>query len=317
MTDDRRRTTDHSSVLCRPSSVVQSERLPNRHAEFSDTLDFALDLVAGDGGRDARWRAGHNDVAGGELDHLRKFCDDLRHVPDHLIEVAVLAHLAVDLEHDAAFRRVADRGCRLERPAWRRIIERLADLPRPLDVARSDLQVATRQVDADAVAIDAGKRVFGLDVAAAAFERHDQLDFVMHVLGQRGVGHRAAVGDDRVRRLGEEERRLAHVLAHLLDVLDIIAADAPQAADRKKLTGAGNRYRSLRRLRNDITLCVGAHEAVSCWRGSENAWLIAQAKPWSKQRSTAFLGNRGGGFERGRLLPKLQPVERGIAAALA
>src|SRR5580692_9595867 len=183
---------------------------------------------------------------------------------------------------------MADRSSWLERPAWRRVIERLADLPRPLDVARGDLQITTGQVDADAIAVDAGKRVFGLDVAAAAFERHDQLDLVMHVLGQRRVGHRAAVGHDRVRGLGEEERRLAHVLAHLLDVLDVIAADAPQAANRKILIGAGNRNRSLWRLRNDIALCVGAHETVSCWRGTLMRGLIAQAAPRSKEAEYRF-----------------------------
>src|SRR5580658_4706503 len=98
---------------------------------------------------------------------------------------------------------------------------------------------------------------------------------MMHVLGQRRVGYGAAVGDDRVGGLGEEERRLTHVLAHLLDVLDVIAADAPQAADRKILIGAGDRNGGLRRLRNDITLCVGAHEAVWCWRRRGNAALIA------------------------------------------
>src|SRR6202451_2857698 len=139
--------TDDRGQIIHPSSVVQSERLAYRHAEFSDALDRALELVAGNGGGDARRRSRHDDVAGRELDHLRKLRDDLRYVPDHLIEIAVLAHLAVDLEHDAAFRRMADRGRRRERPAWRRVIERLADLPGPLDVARGDLQVATRQVD--------------------------------------------------------------------------------------------------------------------------------------------------------------------------
>ena len=100
----------------------------------------------------------------------------------------------------------------------------------------------------------------GLDVAAAALERDDQLDLVVHVLGQRRIGHRAAVRHDGVGGLGEEERRLAHVLAHLLDVLDIIAADAPQAADRKIFVGAGDRNRGLRRLRDDIAFGVGAHE---------------------------------------------------------
>ena len=144
-------------MTCKPGLL---QRLPDRDVELADAFDLALDLVAGDGGGDARRRAGHDDVAGGELDHLGQFRDDLRHVPDHLIEIAVLAHLAVDLERDAALRRMADLGGRLERPARRRMVERLADLPRPLDVARGDLQVAARQIDADAVAVDAIERLF-------------------------------------------------------------------------------------------------------------------------------------------------------------
>jgi len=115
------------------------------------------------------------------------------------------------------------------------MVERLADLPRPLDVARGDLQIAPGQIDADAIAVDAGERVLGFDVSAAAFERHHQLDLVLHVLGQRRLRHGAAVGHDGVGGFAKEERRLAHVLAHLLDMLDVIAADAPQPADRKIL----------------------------------------------------------------------------------
>ncbi len=121
------------------------------------------------------------------------------------------------------------------------MIEGLADLPRALEVARGDLQVAARQIDADAVAPDAVVGLGDRNIAAAAFERDHQLDLVMHVLGQRRVGHRAAVRHDGVGGLGEEERRRALVLAHLADVLDVIAADAPDAAHRENLG------RSLRR----------------------------------------------------------------------
>ncbi len=76
------------------------------------------------------------------------------HVPDHLREIAVLADLAVALERDAALLRMADLGGRTQRAAGRRGVERLADLPGALDVARGDLQVAPGEVDADAVAPD-------------------------------------------------------------------------------------------------------------------------------------------------------------------
>ena len=69
----------------------------------------------------------------------------------------------------------------------------------------------------------------------------------------------------RVGGLGEEERRLALVLAHLLDVLEVVAADAPDAADRKQLGGAGDGEGGLRRGRNDV-LGVGAHAVALLWK---------------------------------------------------
>src|SRR5439155_4805498 len=49
----------------------------------------------------------------------------------------------------------------------------------------------------------------------------------------RRKAHRAALGDQIVRRLGEEERLLAPVAAHLLLVLHIVAADTEDAAHGK------------------------------------------------------------------------------------
>jgi hypothetical protein len=132
-------------------------------------------------------------------------------------------------------------------------------------MSRRDLQVAAGEVDADAVAPDqvVGRR--GLQVVAAALERHHQFHFVMQVLGQRRVRQRRAVARQRVGRLGEEERRLALVLAHFLDVLQVIASDAPDPAHGKQLVAAGNRERRLGRRRNNVSLC--AHEISSDWIG--------------------------------------------------
>jgi hypothetical protein len=106
-------------------------------------------------------------------------------------------------------------------------------IPRPLHLTGGDLQVAAGQVDADAVAPDAVIGLLRLDVQPAGFQRDDKLDLVMHVLGQGRVGYYAAIRHDRVGRLGEKERWRALVLPHLADVLDVIAADAPDAAHRK------------------------------------------------------------------------------------
>src|SRR5674476_470701 len=118
----------------------------------------------------------------------------------------------------------------------------------------SPATVAAGEVDADRVAVDAVIGLGDRDVAAAALERDHQLDLVVHVLGQRRIGHGAAVGHDGVGRLGEIERRQPLVLAHLADVLDIVAADAPDAANREFLGGTGDGDGCLRGRRNDVVV---------------------------------------------------------------
>src|SRR5262249_26920808 len=153
-------------------------------------------------------------------------------------EIALLPQRAVGLERDAPFAGMADLAGGLQRSAWRGGVKSFADLPRPFHVARGDLQIAPRQVDTDAVAVDAVERALERDVSATGLERYHKLDLVMHVLGQGRVGHTCLVWHDGVGRLGEEEGRIAHVLAHLADVLFVIATDAPNAAHRKHFARA-------------------------------------------------------------------------------
>ncbi len=89
------------------------------------------------------------------------------------------------------------------------------------------------------------------NVEAAALHRDDQFDLVVQVLGQRRVGDGGAFRLQHVGVLGEEERRRAFVISHLADVFEIIAPDAPDAADWKGFGVAGDGERSLRRGRNN------------------------------------------------------------------
>ena len=141
------------------------------------------------------------------------------------------------------------------------MVERLADLPRALLLARGLLQVAPREIDADGVAVDVVERLVGRDVQPAALHRHDQLDLVMQVLGQRRIRNGGAFAFQHVGMLGEKERRRPLVIAHLADVLEIVAPDAPDAAYRKRLLLAGDRDRGLRRSGDDEGGCV--HEALN------------------------------------------------------
>ena len=90
------------------------------------------------------------------------------------------------------------------------------------------------------IAVDVVERLVGGNVEAAALHRHDQFDLVMQILGQRRVGDGGAVGLQHVGVLGEEERRRPLVISHLADVLEIIAPDAPDAANRKRFGVAGD-----------------------------------------------------------------------------
>jgi hypothetical protein len=96
------------------------------------------------------------------------------------------------------------------------------------------------------------------NVEAAALHRDDQFDLVMQVLGQRRVGDGGAICHQHVGVLAEEERRRPLVISHLADVLEIIAADAPDAADRIAAGFADNRKRRLRRGGKDVR--AGVHE---------------------------------------------------------
>ena len=117
--------------------------------------------------------------------------------------------------------------------------------------------LSTGEIDADRVAVDVIERLVGGDVEATALHRHDQLDLVMQILGQRRIGNRGAVRHQHVGVLGEEERRRAFVIAHLADVFEIVAPDAPDPANRKRFGVADDGKRSLRRGGNDKG--CGAH----------------------------------------------------------
>src|SRR6266567_9304562 len=146
-------------------------RLADRDLQRSDAVDAAFELVAGLELRHAGRRARHDDIAGGELHLLRELPDDFRHVPDQFGEVTLLGFLAVDREPDLALGRMADLRRRLHRGGRRRAVERLADLPGTLLLARGDLEVAAGEVDADGIAVAMIERLVGGNVEAAALHR--------------------------------------------------------------------------------------------------------------------------------------------------
>src|SRR5438045_3219375 len=125
---------------------------------------------------------------------------------------------------------MADLGRGLERRARRGLVEALSHLPRAAHLLRFALEVAPRHVEPDAVAPDGLERLLERNVLPALADRDDHLDLVVDVLRADGIGDRRAALHDGIRRLHEEERRLAiRVVAHLARMLGVIAADAVNA----------------------------------------------------------------------------------------
>jgi hypothetical protein len=75
--------------------------------------------------------------------------------------------------------------------------------------------------------------ILSLDICATLANGNDQLDLVVQVVGQRGVGNGAGRITSRIRRLGEKERGFAvRIIAHLTRVRFRGAANAEYAAHR-------------------------------------------------------------------------------------
>src|SRR5204863_6144195 len=96
-------------------------------------------------------RARHDEIARFQGVVLRKKCDLLGHAPDHLVDVRVLAKLAVYLEPELAFFWVAPLRGGGDRPDRGGLVEILAEGPGPAFVLSDLLQITPGHVDAHPV----------------------------------------------------------------------------------------------------------------------------------------------------------------------
>jgi hypothetical protein len=70
---------------------------------------------------------------------------------------------------------------------------------------------------------------------------------VLEIFGFRRIGNGSTTDNNSIGGLGKEERRVAHVIAHFLDVLGIVAAHAIDTPNRIEATaGDGDRNRRVR-----------------------------------------------------------------------
>src|SRR5207247_8536021 len=190
------------------------------------------ELVSGLGGPHAGRRARHNEIARCQGVVLREKYDLLGHAPDQLVDVRVLAKLAVYLEPELAFFRVAPLRGGGDRPDRGGLIEILAEGPGPAFVFSDLLQITPGHVEAHRVTPDVLVGLGRRDLVAARADYGDHLGLPVVVARHRRKVHGTTLGDQIMSRLGEEERLLAAVASHLPLVLDTVAADPEDTAER-------------------------------------------------------------------------------------
>src|SRR5438309_6669985 len=229
--------------------LMSASRLSRRqylHAQLTEPLDTCKELIPRLGGAHTGRGARHDEVARIQRVVLREKRDLFRHAPDHLVDVRALANLAVHFEPELAFFRVPAFRRGGDRPHRGGLVEILSEGPRPAFVFSDLLQITPGHVQADGVTPDVLVRPGRGDLVAARADNRDHLGFPVVVARHRRKVHGTPLGHQIVGRLGEEERLLSAVAAHLLLVLHIVAADAEDAAHGKA------RVRSHDRKRGDI-----------------------------------------------------------------
>src|SRR6266568_4388613 len=209
----------------------------SRRQDFRPQLPEAFysrkELIARLGGAYPGRRARHDEIARFERVVLRQERDLLGHAPDHLVDIRVLAKLAVYLEPELAFFRVTALRGGSDRPDRGGLVEILAEGPGPALVLADLLQIAPGHVQAHRVTPDVLVGLGRRDLMAACADDCDHLGLPVVMGRHRRIVHGATLGDQIMSRFGEEERLLAAVAPHFLLVLDVIAPDAENAAHRE------------------------------------------------------------------------------------
>ena len=88
-----------------------------------------MHLVAGDDRAHTRRCACVDEVARGQPNQSGQMGDDLRYIPDELVEIRILAGLTVDLYPNRAAVEVTDFAGGVDRRAWGRVVESFAHVP--------------------------------------------------------------------------------------------------------------------------------------------------------------------------------------------
>ncbi|KAG0930935.1 hypothetical protein G6F40_014653 [Rhizopus arrhizus] len=124
--------TARSMTLPRIANSLNSVMSAGDHAvALGHVLQSGTEAVAGLQRSHPGRGAHEHQVAGAQLPQLGQLMQDLRHVPDHLVEQRLLAHFAVDLQRQVQRGQVTNLGGMHDLADRRGGIKALGGIPRP------------------------------------------------------------------------------------------------------------------------------------------------------------------------------------------
>ncbi len=219
------------------------------YAQCAQAGNTAFQHIAGLHGTYTFGGAGHDEVTGLQLPGLGKHLNSLSNIPDELVHMAALAVFAVDLQPDFCLLYITRLCSRRDGADGGAVLKGLANAPGAALLFHVVLQIAARHVQAYGIAPDMFHGLRGRNVFAAFANRYHQLDFVVQIAGQRGVGHADSAtvfcGQYGICGLHEEKRCFAPRKAHIFGVLRVVAAYAVDAVYGKTVSAANDRHRGL------------------------------------------------------------------------
>src|SRR5712692_7194988 len=134
--------------------LMRTFRLSRRqdfHPQLAQALYPGEQFIPRLGGADTGRGTGHDEITRFQAVVLREERDLFGHAPDHLVDIRVLAKLAVYLEPELAFFRVPALRGRGNGPNRGGLVEVLAEGPGPAFVLADLLQVTPGHVEAHRV----------------------------------------------------------------------------------------------------------------------------------------------------------------------
>src|SRR5471030_1749473 len=160
---------------------------------------------------------------------------------------------------------MTDFRCRTDSGDRRGFVEALGPVPRPAHLLGDRLQVAPREVHANAVAEYVRQRILWLDFSPLFSDGNHHLYLVVKVLGEHRVRECSRCGHDGVGGFRKEEWRLAvRVGSHLARMIGVVAPYAKDAAYGEGGARAGDGYSDSLRGGEDVFGHIGELEDGGC-----------------------------------------------------